>query len=204
MAAAVSPTKANLMAAQKSLALAQNGYELLDRKRNILIRETMAFIDRAQAVQNEIDQVFGEAYEALRLATVTLGDCDDPAQAVPVEQGLTIRTRSVMGVEIPLVELAPAPTENHYGFSFSNSYLDDAYFKFQRVKRLTAQLAQIENSVYRLATAISKTQKRANALKNIVIPRFERQIVQINETLEEKDLEEHARLKLIKAKKGEA
>ncbi len=203
MANAVNPTKANLMAAKKSLALAQNGYELLDRKRNILVRETMAFIDRANTIQGEIDRVFHEAYEALRLANVTLGVCDDLAQAVPVETGLSISARSVMGVEIPMVSLTETPTENHYGYYFSNSYLDDAYLKFERVKRLTAELAQIENSVYRLAAAISKTQKRANALKNIVIPRFTAQITRISETLEEKDLEEHSRLKLIKAQKGQ-
>ena len=93
MANAVNPTKANLMAAKKSLALAQNGYELLDRKRNILVRETMAFIDRANTIQGEIDRVFHEAYEALRLANVTLGVCDDLAQAVPVETGLSISAR---------------------------------------------------------------------------------------------------------------
>lgn len=198
--AAVSPTKANLMAAKKSLALAQNGYELLDRKRNILVRETMAFIEEAKQIQSEIDRVFQEAYDALQLANVTLGVCDDLAEAVPIEKGLSIRSRSVMGVEIPTVSLTPQSAENSYGFYSSNSYLDDACIKFQRVKELTAKLAQIENSVYRLATAIGKTQKRANALKNIVIPRFESQIIYISETLEEKDLEEHSRMKMIKTK----
>ncbi len=196
----VSPTKANLMAAKKSLALAQNGYELLDRKRNILVRETMAFIDEAAAVQGEINRVFAEAYDALRLANVTLGVCDELAQSVPVENGLSIQTRSVMGVEIPTVTLAAGDLAHPCGFSSSNSYLDDACLKFQKVKALTARLTEIENSVYRLAAAISKTQKRANALKNIVIPRFTAQITQINEVLEEKDLEEHARLKRIKAR----
>ena len=81
--------------------------------------------------------------------------------------------------------------------------LDEAYFKFDRVKKLTARLLEIENSVYRLATAIGKTQKRANALKNIVIPRFKNQIATISESLEEKEMEEHSRLKMIKKQKGE-
>ena len=201
MATAVSPTKANLMAAKKSLALAKIGYDLMDRKRNILVRETMAFIDSAKEIQGEIDRVFREAYDALQLANVTLGTCDELAEAVPVETGLSLRSRSVMGVEIPLITMESPGSQNSYGFYFSNSYLDDAYLKFQRVKELTARLAQIENSVYRLATAIGKTQKRANALKNIVIPRYESQIAHINEVLEEKDLEEHSRLKMIKAQK---
>lgn len=204
MATAVSPTKANLMAAKKSLTLAQTGYSLLDRKRNILIRETMGLIDSAKDIQQQIDQSFSEAYKALENANVTLGLCDDLATAIPVENGLSISSRSVMGVEIPTVTLTPtSPMKNYYGFYSTNSLLDEAYFKFDRVKKLTARLLEIENSVYRLATAISKTQKRANALKNIVIPRFKNQIATISESLEEKEMEEHSRLKMIKKQKGE-
>ena len=42
------PTKGNLTAAKRSRALASTGYELMDRKRNILIRELMALIDDAR------------------------------------------------------------------------------------------------------------------------------------------------------------
>lgn len=150
MATAVSPTKANLMAAKKSLTLAQTGYSLLDRKRNILIRETMGLIDSAKDIQQQIDQSFSEAYKALENANVTLGLCDDLATAIPVENGLSISSRSVMGVEIPTVTLTPSsPMKNYYGFYSTNSLLDEAYFKFDRVKKLTARLLEIENSVYR-------------------------------------------------------
>ena len=80
--------------------------------------------------------------------------------------------------------------------------LDDAYSKFNEVKRLTAELAEVENSVYRLADAIKKTQKRANALKNIMIPRFEETVKFITDALEEKEREEFSRLKVIKKQKA--
>ena len=201
MAAAVSPTKANLMSAKKSLALAKIGYSLLDRKRNILVRETMGLIDSAKDIQGQIDRSFQEAYKALENANITLGLCDELASAIPIENGLS-SSRSVMGVEIHNVTLDPtSQMKNYYGFYSTNSLLDEAYFKFDRVKKLTAQLLEIENSVYRLASAISKTQKRANALKNIVIPRFKSQVSTISESLEEKELEEHSRLKMIKKQK---
>ncbi|MBQ1381617.1 MAG: V-type ATP synthase subunit D, partial [Ruminococcus sp.] len=72
---------------------------------------------------------------------------------------------------------------------------------FTRVKVLTVELAEIENSVYRLAVSIKKTQKRANALKNIMIPRFEETVKFITDALDEKDREEFSRLKVIKRKK---
>ncbi|HCA71166.1 MAG TPA: V-type ATP synthase subunit D, partial [Ruminococcaceae bacterium] len=67
-----------------------------------------------------------------------------------------------------------------------------------------AELAEVENSVYRLADAIKKTQKRANALKNIMIPRFAATVKFITEALEEKDREEFSRMKIIKAQKQKA
>ena len=65
MAVQTVPTKGNLMNTKKSLALAKNGYELLDRKRNILIREMMTLIDHANAIQQKIDDAYAEAYTAL-------------------------------------------------------------------------------------------------------------------------------------------
>ena len=54
------PTKGNLIAAKRSRMLAQTGYELMDRKRNILIRELMGMMDTAKELQGQIDAVFTE------------------------------------------------------------------------------------------------------------------------------------------------
>ena len=52
------PTKGNLMLAKNSLALAHQGYDLMDKKRNILLKELMSLIDEAKDIQEEIDQTF--------------------------------------------------------------------------------------------------------------------------------------------------
>lgn len=107
-----------------------------------------------------------------------------------------------MGVEIPDIIYEPKKTyELVYGLEESNSLIDDAYIQFQKIKDLTMVLAEIDNSVSRLATAISKTQKRANALKNVVIPRYESEIKMISDSLDEKEREEFSRMKVIKAQK---
>ena len=199
MAARVSPTKGNLMKIKKSLELAKVGYDLLDRKRNILIRETMGLIDSAADIRSRIAESYRVAYQALEEANMSMGIVDEFAAFVPVENGLTISSRSVMGVEIPTVSLDPVPTDNYFGFRRTTAKLDEAYRRFNEVKQLTAELAQTENSVYRLATGIKKAQKRANALKNIIIPRFEEQVKTITSALDEKDREEFSRLKVIKS-----
>jgi len=197
MSQQVFPTKGNLMKLKKSLALARVGYDLLDRKRNILIRETMSLIDRAGSIQTEINESYINAYKALQTANIDLGIVEEYARSVPVENGLGVSSRSVMGVEIPTVTLNSSGVKNYFGYRKTSFQLDKAYIEFDNVKRRTAELAEIENSVYRLAEGIRKTQKRANALKNIVIPRFETQIKAITAALDEKEREEFSRLKVI-------
>jgi V/A-type H+-transporting ATPase subunit D len=108
-----------------------------------------------------------------------------------------------MGVEIPMISINRGHNaELHYGLYSTNAQMDETRVKFTKVKMLTADLAEIENSVYRLANAIKKTQKRANALKNIMIPRFEDDVKFITAALEEKEREEFARLKVIKKNKA--
>ena len=201
MAEQVFPTKGNLINAKKTLSLAQVGFELLDRKRNILVREMMALIDRAEAIQGSIDDCYADAYLALQRANVAHGFCDAIAESVPVENGLSLTSRSVMGVEIPMLTLEERPLTLSYGFVDTSSMVDEAYISFDRVKRLTVELAEVENSVYRLAAAVSKTQKRANALKNIIIPRTTATVRHITEALEEKEREDFSRLKVIKVQK---
>lgn len=198
------PTKGNLILAKNSLALASQGYELMDKKRNILLREMMGLIDQAKDIQAEIDSTFREAYQALQKANIELGIhyVQDIAASVPLEQSIRIKTRSIMGTEIPLVQSQSDWPNLTYAFYSSSEALDQARMNFEKVKELTIKLSMVENSAYRLASSIRKTQKRANALKNITIPTYQNLVTTISNALEEKDREEFTRLKVIKRSKS--
>jgi V/A-type H+-transporting ATPase subunit D len=201
MAETIIPTKGNLITVKHSLTFAKMGYDLLDRKRNILIREMMELIDTASKVQDQINETYSHAYSSLQNANITLGVISDIAKDVPIENGINITFRSVMGVEIPIVTLEDNPPKPVYSFSSTNSMLDEAFISFYHVKRLTAVLSEIENSVYRLADSVKKTQRRANALKNIMIPKFEESVKFITDALEEKEREDFSRMKVINKNK---
>lgn len=198
------PTKGNLILAKNSLALASQGYELMDKKRNILLRELMALIDEAKGIQSEIDTTFTAAYAALQRANIELGInyVQEIAGSVPVEKSIRIKTRSIMGTEIPLVQHDPVPMSLTYAYYSTRESLDQARANFEKVKELTIKLSMVENSAYRLAASIRKTQKRANALKNITIPTYQMLVTDITNSLEEKDREEFTRLKVIKRNKA--
>ncbi len=194
------PTKGNLMLARNSLSLSRMGYDLMDRKRNILIREITELIQKAADVQSQIDETFRSAYAALQKANIENGisRVELIAGTIPVDESIRVKTRSVMGVEIPLVESSEADMKPTYAFYSARNSLEEARAAFVRVKELTLQLSMIENAAYRLAMNIKRTQKRANALQNITIPHYEQLVHDISDALEEKEREEFTRLKVIK------
>lgn len=202
MSSKVFPTKNNLIATKKSLELAKLGYDLMDRKRNILIREIMTMTDRAATIQNDINTAYSKAYYALEQAQISIGNCSAFAECIPIENGLSMTVRSVMGVELPQISLEEKKMNFYYGLNSSNSLLDEAYISFNEVKNLTVQLAEIESNVIRLADAIKKTQKRTNALSNVMIPKFTSTVKFISDALDEKEREDFSRLKVIKQQKG--
>ncbi len=201
MAEQVFPTKGNLLNTQKSLSLAKLGYELLDKKRNILIRELMTLVDTAKSICGTIDDTYIKAYSALQIANISHGVIENVANAVPVDNSIQVSYRSVMGCELPTLTIERKKPVLNYGLQYTDSYVDEAYVCFENVKYMTATLAEVENSIYRLTNSIRKTQTRANALQNIVIPRYETTVKYITDSLEEKEREEFSRMKVIKAQK---
>jgi len=197
------PTKGNYILAKSRLALSRQGYELADKKRNILVREVMSMLDQVEAMQKDMDDIFGEAYLALQEANIRLGinTVSQISQAIAPEENVQIESKSIMGVEIPILNQLDPDLIPQYGIGKTECSLDEAYLQFSKVKRLTLKLAEIENAIYRLAFSIKQTQKRANALKNIMIPKYEKLTKDIATALEEKEREEFSRLKMIKLTK---
>lgn len=187
---------------KRSLKQAQLGYELMDRKRNILIREMVNLTDEAKRLRSTIDETYTAAYKALQLANISMGVVSEVSKTIPVDDSIEMSVRSVMGVELPRISAEQrAEGDFPYGMMRTNSSFDNAYICFNRAKDITVRLAEIENSIYRLAVSIKRTQKRANALKNIMIPKFRSAVRYISNALEEKEREEFSRQKVIKKAK---
>ncbi|MBK2402283.1 MULTISPECIES: V-type ATP synthase subunit D [Erysipelothrix] len=191
-------TKGNLLACKESLRLAKLGYELMDRKRVILMQELSKMMDDVKELRDVIDETYDKAYLSLQRANVSLGVIDRIAKLMPVEEDIKIVYRSVMGIEIPKVTIEEKEVKIPYALSVSNSRLDEVFLQMRQVKLYTAKLAELDNGMYRLAKAIEKSRKRANALEQIVIPDLEIKIKTISDALEEKEREEFIRMKLVK------
>jgi len=195
------PTKSNLIAAKNTHSLAKQGYELMDKKRSILVKELMELSDKGRFIQRDMSAAFSEAYQALQRVIVAMGreSVNEISRAVPVEEGISIKSRSIMGINLPLVlyscddkSLPP------YGLAGSIEDLDIAYKQFSKAKAIAIEYALIENTAYKLKISIKKTGIRANALQNLTIPKYEAIIKYIQNALEERERDEFIRLKVVK------
>ncbi len=200
MAVMIPPTKASLIKAKSSLQLAKKGFELLDKKRNVLIREMMNFVNKSKDVHEEIYDSISKAYESLQVANITLGvkTVEDISYSVPDDESFELLLKSVMGVDIPSVKFEETKINPTYGFYHTNSAIDEARLNFNKAKYKIYELAEIENSIFKLAKEIQKTQKRTNALQHIQIPKYTEQVKHIQGVLEEKERDDFFRLKRVK------
>lgn len=200
MAKKLAATRGNLVKLQRAMEQAQNGHDLLEQKRQVLMMELVKHIDSAKALQKDAIDVFSDAYAALERANISLGidTVEDIARSVPETDEIVVRLRSVMGVEIPDIDDFDCSIKPSYSFFGSTSSMDDAFLSFRRVLSVLLQLAEIETSVYRLAVQIRKTHRRVNALEKVVIPANRAESRFISDALEEGDREDFTRMKSAK------
>ena len=201
----IAPTKANYLKLKESLKLSQTGYNLIDKKRTVLIKELLSQIDKAKEIQDEVGERFSKAYLLLQKANISMGvrEIHDIATSIDKAEPFEITYQSIMGLDVPKIKYAHKPLRPHYSLFMTSPEVDEAIYIFRKVKHLIYRLAETENTVYKLSVEIKKNQKRANALEKIKIPEYEETIKYISETLEEKEREEFFRLKKMKKRKEE-
>jgi V/A-type H+/Na+-transporting ATPase subunit D len=187
----VPPTKSSALRVSRDLQFAQDGMELLDQKRQILVLELMQYVEAAKRQQAEVDRVLAEAHAALREAAMRAGTrrLARDGLAVPISKTIQIRVHRVMGIRVPQVETTSAQTAPAFGFADGTIKSDDVMRAFSQALPLIGQLAETQNAVIRLARELRKTQRRVNALNRLFIPDARETLTYIDATLEERERE---------------
>ncbi len=202
----IPPTRSNLIRIKQDLNFARQGYEILDRKREVLTTELIRVAHDAEVLQKEVWSLLETAYRALEKAQLTLGSehVEWAALAASKTVDIHLKFRGVMGVPVPQIEARGEPQEMLYSLGDTNAALDEAASAFREVLIRIPQLSELTTSVWRLAGELRKTQRRVNALQYIFIPQYEQTVTFIVSSLEEREREETFRLKLLKQRAEEA
>ncbi len=194
------PTKTNLLKLREDLKFAQQGYDLLDQKRNILIIELLALVDQTVDFQERIENALAKAYKALEEGVLQMGKLKvrQLACAVNIESNVAIRTRKVMGVLLPVVDtdfVEKAPYFSPMGTSF---WIESSLEAFKAALQDMGKLAELKISVLRLANEVRKTIRKVNALEKIAIPDLNDTVSYIESRLEENERDMFVLMKLVK------
>lgn len=195
------PTKNNLIKLQNFINQSKQGHKLLEQKKIILTRELDKYKEKEKALKDKGKNILKEAQNSLRLSNVDIGieSMINLSNTIKEDDNvIDIKYKTIMGVEIPSIisqetEIAPI-----YGLYNTTSNIDETIIRYNKLKKYIIELAEIENIIFRLEKSIEKVQRRANALKEIIIPRDEKIAKKIQEILDETDIEEFSRMKMIK------
>jgi V/A-type H+/Na+-transporting ATPase subunit D len=203
MVEGVNPTRMELLKLKDRVNLATKGHKLLKEKRDALIMEFFNILDRAKGVREKVEEKLSESFTDLMVAQTTIGDFAVRKAAMSVQESLDIDvdTRSVMGVNVPVIEyndIKKSMIERGYGLADTSAKLDEASKGFEEVIELILELSEVEMTVKLLAGEIESTKRRVNALEHIIIPRLQNTVKYIEMRLEEMERENFVRLKMIK------
>lgn len=196
----IPPTRSNLIRIKQELKFIREGYEILDRKREVLASELIRVAHDAEVLQKQVWDMLPPAYRAIEQAQLIMGRerVEWAALAVNKTVDVRLRFRSIMGVPIPEIETTGEPPDMSYSPDDTNASLDEASQAFRAVLERIPELSMKMTAVWRLAVELRKTQRRVNSLQYIFIPDYEETIAFINSTLEEREREEIFMLKLFK------
>ncbi|MDO9122243.1 MAG: V-type ATP synthase subunit D [Anaerolineaceae bacterium] len=196
----VAPTRSNLIRIRKELQFSKEGYEILNRKREVLTTELIQMAHKAEELQKEVWSQLAEAYAAMEKAQLNMGTerVEWAALAANKKVQVQLKFRGIMGVSIPMIESKGAPLDMLYSLGDTNASLDEASSGFVKVTKMIPELSMVMTTVWRLATELRKTQRRVNALQYIFIPEYEETVSFIVSSLEEREREDTFMLKMLK------
>lgn len=200
----IAPTKSNLLREKERLALAIEGYDLLEQKREILVMEIMKRVDEVEILERELRKRCASAYPAMRKMLLSIGRERARSLSTGMKCDFQARERriQVAGLSVPSLEAEAPPRELPYSFVNSFADSDQTMLEFTELLKLIAEMAGLRSVVWRLAKELKKTQRRVNALEKMVIPESRGRKIYIEAALEERDREAVFAGKLLKARRA--
>lgn len=198
------PTKTNQLALKRDLAMATEGYTLLEQKREILVMELMHLVDMVQKAQEEVEKRREKAYATLKRAVAVNGyhHMRNIAAGIHYDHKVTSTTRVAAGIRLPSLEFHQGEFKSQYGLAETDSLVDQTMQDFLALLEATGKLAELESSVWLLARELKKTQRHVNALEHIFIPDYKETLKYVEQALESKELESFFTMKRVKKNMG--
>jgi V/A-type H+-transporting ATPase subunit D len=200
----IAPTKSNLLKVKDKLATAEEGYDLLEQKREILVMELMQKVEQVKMLERDLDLRTASAYPSLKRMLIVVGRERAAKLSRNIHYKFDLREKRVQaaGMTLPGLEIHLPHAELKYSPANSFAECDETVLEFFELLKLLTELAAVRTIAWRLAREVRKTQRRVNALEKMVIPTARDTKLYIESVLEERERDAFFTSKLLKKKAG--
>lgn len=206
MREAIAPTKSNLIHIKERLVIAEEGYDLLEQKREILVMELMRKVEQVKLLERDLAAAAGSAYPALKRMLIVVGREKAERLSRNIHYQFSMQEHRVReaGITMPSLEVTLPTAELKYSPAGSTAECDETAAAFISLLRVLTELAAVRTVAWRLAHEVRKTQRRVNALEKLVIPTARETKIYIEAALEEKERDSFFSSKMLKKRKDAA
>lgn len=199
----VQATRSELLKLKNQILLAEQGRDLLKKKRDALIMEFMKIMDSVINTTKKLQEEAAGAYYALAIANAVDGSIAIKSTSLATQGRveIDITGANIMGVPVPLItaqSVRRSTLNRGYGLIGVSSRIEETAERFESYLDVVIEIAAIETKLKRLAAEIQKTRRRVNALDQVVVPGLTEQLKFITAALDERGREDLFRLKKVK------
>ena len=199
-----SPTRAALLELAEEQRVVAEAYEFLDEKRLLLAAELLRQLELYETLLEEIESFTRSARQQLVAAVQRHGLQElSVYPAAPLEGvGVEVQQRNVMGVTLldSRLVMPDAASQAPPLASQASPEAEQCRTAFASLLPGLATLAGISGNLYRLLAEYRRTERRARALENVILPEIEQALAQVSGYLEEMDLEDAIRVRIKAAR----
>lgn len=196
----VPPTKSTLLQIGRQARLLEQGQQMLEKKRDLLTRLVYERLAQYRELRAQAAYELRQAYHWLGIVQMRMGGQMLRQAAVGLKPAVAIKivARASVGVEYPSVSVQALPLQP-VGLMWTDPSFDEARLRLRQLTMTLARLGEAENALWRLLAASRKTQKRVNALKYNIIPRYHATLHYVRQVLEEDERNMLFQLKVLHA-----
>jgi V/A-type H+-transporting ATPase subunit D len=199
----VPPTKSTLLGLRRQVEFLQEGHDLLERKRELLTRLVYEHLTHYRRLRNDARETLEEAYHWLSITHMRMGTRMLRQIVLGLGRAVDVHIlpRSNLGVEYPAIKAQALPLQP-VSLLWTDASFDETRDRLAHLAVILARLGEAETSLRRMLAEQRKTQKRVNALKYNVIPRYRETIRYIQSVLEEEERNTLFQIKVLREQEG--
>ncbi|MBF0178517.1 MAG: V-type ATP synthase subunit D [Magnetococcales bacterium] len=196
----ISPTRSALLETRDERLVMGEGYRFLDEKRLLLASEIIKMAGRFQELQEGYLRAHQEASEAMRAAVTRHGL--HGMQVAPARElaGAVVERSDRIFFGVPLVELPRLlpgePLSPAFMALLPSQERRACRDTFARLLSQATELAALSGNLHRLLAEYQRTERRARALEDVILPELDEAIHEMDIRLEEMEQEEAVRVRL--------